>query len=115
MMTAVLGLVATLLLVGLHPDRMGYGIGVVTSIALAGWLLPLVVGIVPRLDSTGRAAGLPAAALGVGAVTGPAVAGHVYQAAGPMTMLIVAGGTTLVGLLAYVAVHGRAFARRPAH
>ena len=35
--------------------------------------------------------------LGVGAVTGPAIAGHVYQAAGPLTMLIVAGGTTLAG------------------
>ena len=111
MLVAALGLFATLLLVALRPDRIGYGIGVVTSIALAGWLLPLVVGIVPRLDPTGRASGLPAAALGVGAVTGPAIAGHVYQAAGPLTMLIVAGGTTLAGLVAYVAVHGRAFAR----
>jgi len=111
MLVAALGLFATLLLVALQPNRIGYGIGVVTSIALAGWLLPLVVGIVPKLDPTGRAAGLPAAALGVGAVTGPAIAGHVYQAAGSLTMLVVAGGTTLAGLLAYVAVHGRAFAR----
>jgi predicted MFS family arabinose efflux permease len=111
MMAAALGLAATLLLVAVQPDRIGYGIGVVTSIALAGWLLPLVVGIVPRLDTTGRAAGLPAAALGVGAVTGPAVAGHVYQAAGSLAMLLVAGGTTLAGLVAYVSVHRRAFAR----
>jgi len=68
-------------------------------------------GIGPEPGPTGRAAGLPAAALGVGAVTGPAIAGHVYQAAGSLTMLVVAGGTTLAGLLAYVAVHGRAFAR----
>jgi len=81
------------------------------SIALAGWLLPLVIAIVPRLDPRGRAAGLPAAALGVGAVTGPALAGHVYQAAGPLLMLMIAAGTTLAGVACYIAVHRRAFAR----
>ena len=111
MALAALGLGGTLLMIGLYPGRVGYAVGVIVSIALAGWLLPLVIAIVPRLDPRGRAAGLPAAALGVGAVTGPALAGHVYQAAGPLLMLMIAAGTTLAGVACYIAVHRRAFAR----
>lgn len=109
MSTAVVGMIATLAMLVLVPGTLGYAVGVVGSIALAGYALPLTIGIVSRLDKGGQAAGLPAAALGIGAVAGPAVAGHVYQAAGQGTMLATASGMLLVGLAAYLVAYRRAF------
>ena len=112
MVATVAVMLLGLALLALWPGRVGYGVGTVVSIALAGFVLPFAIGLVSRLDATGRAAGLPAAALGIGAIAGPAIAGHVYQAAGPVGMLGVAGATVLAGLLAYLAVYRRAFPAR---
>jgi predicted MFS family arabinose efflux permease len=112
MAVAVIGMVATLALVAVLPGRTGFALGVVISIALAGYVLPLAVGIVSRVDPTGRAAGLPAAALGIGAVAGPAVAGHVYQAAGIATMLAVASAMLIAGLVTYVFAYCRGLPAR---
>jgi predicted MFS family arabinose efflux permease len=113
MAAAALGIIATLLMIALVPGRVGYAIGVVVSIALAGYVVPFSIGIVSRLDATGRATGLSAAALGIGAIAGPAVAGHVYQSAGAPTMIGVASAMVLAGLVAYLAVFRRAFPPRP--
>jgi predicted MFS family arabinose efflux permease len=96
----------------LWPGRAGYAVGTVVGIALSGFVLPFGIGLVSRLDAGGRAGGLPAAALGIGAIGGPAIAGHVYQAAGNAAMLAVSGGTIFLGLLAYLAVYGRAYSNR---
>ena len=96
-------------LLAMWPGRVGYAVGTVASIALAGFVLPFGISLAARLDVTGRAAGLPAAALGVGAITGPAIAGHVYQAAGSAAMLSVASATIAAGLVAYLMVYGRAY------
>ncbi len=112
MLIAALGIVATMLMTALWSGRLGYAVSVIGATALAGWLLPFVIGIVPRIDPGGRTAGLPAAALGVGAAAGPAIAGHVYQAAGVVTMMITAAVVIVAGLTAYVGVHHRAFRSR---
>lgn len=111
MIAAVVVMLLSFGLLASCPGRLGYGVGAIVAIALAGFVLPFGLGLVARLDATGRTAGLPAAALGIGAITGPALAGHVYQAQGPVAMLAVAGASVFVGLLAYLGVYGRAFPR----
>ena len=111
---AVAGMLLGLWLLACGPGEVGYGAGAIVTIALLGFVLPFLIGIVSRLDVTGRAAGLPAAALGLGAIAGPSIAGHVYQAAGPAAMLLVSAASLVVGLAAYLAVYGRAFGKRRA-
>jgi MFS family permease len=104
-------LAGTTMMIGLamiaySPTRVGYAIGTMLFIGLSTFVLTFSIGLVARLDTAGRAAGLPAAALGAGSILGPAVAGHVYQAGGARTMLAACGLSLLMGLGAYVIAYG---------
>ena len=79
---AFLMMIAGLWLLSYSPTRTGFAAGSVVFLGLSTCVLTYTLGLVARLDVTGRAAALPAAALGIGSIVGPAMAGHIYQAAG---------------------------------
>jgi predicted MFS family arabinose efflux permease len=97
-----------LAMIGHSPTRVGYAVGTILFIGLSTFVLTFSIGLVARLDTAGRAAGLPAAALGAGSILGPAVAGHVFQAGGARTMLVACGLSLLMGLGAYVIAYDTA-------
>jgi len=105
MAAAVTAMLLGLGLIAYWPNRLGYAIGTVLFIGLATFVLTFTIGIISRLDTAGRAAGLPAAALGAGSILGPTIAGHVYEADGAAAMLVACGLSLLAGLVAYVSVY----------
>ncbi len=100
------GIVAAMLvglaLIGGWPSATGYAIGTVMFIGLSACALTFSASLVSRLDTAGTASGMPAAALGVGAILGPSLAGYVYQSTTAELMLLVCAGSLLLGLAAYL-------------
>ena len=82
MATAIAAMLAGLALIGLWPTRLGYAVGSIVFIGLATFVLTFGSGIIARLEPSGRATGLAAAALG-------------------------AGSSLVVGLAAYLLAHRR--------
>lgn len=112
MTAAVAAMLTGLVSIGYFDGRVGYALGTILFIGLATYLLTFSIGLVARLDTTGRAAGLPAAALGAGSILGPAVAGHVYQENGARIMLLVCGLSLIAGLVGYLLVFPKSMPRR---
>lgn len=106
MTAAVTAMLGGLALIAYWPTRLGYAIGAIVFIGLATYALTFSIGIISRLNTDQRASGLPAAALGVGSILGPAIAGHVYQADGARTMLLACGLSLIAGLIGYITVYG---------
>jgi predicted MFS family arabinose efflux permease len=108
MTAAGTAILIALALIGYWPTRLGFAVGAIAFIALASFVLTFGTAIVARLDTDGRAVALPAAALGLGAMLGPTLAGHVYEARGAEAMLLACGLSLLTGVIAYVSVYRNA-------
>ncbi len=107
MATAIAAMLTGLALIGLWPTRLGYAVGSIVFIGLATFFLTFGSGIIARLDTSGRASGLAAAALGAGSILGPGLAGQLSEAAGVGAMLLGCGSSLVVGLAAYLLAHRR--------
>jgi predicted MFS family arabinose efflux permease len=83
------------------PTRVGFAAGSILFLGLATCVMTFTLSLVARLDVTGKAAALPAAALGIGSIVGPAMAGHVYQAIGVHGMIASCALSLLVATAAY--------------
>jgi hypothetical protein len=105
---AVILMLAGFALVAGWPTRLGFAVGVVVSISLTTYALSYAIAMVPRLDVGARASGLPAAALGLGSIAGPATAGQLYQHFGTVATLGGSAATLVAGFLAYAWVQPRA-------
>jgi DHA1 family inner membrane transport protein len=108
MIAAVGAMLSGLAMIACWPSRLGFAVGTVLFTGLATFVLTFALGLIPRLDTSGRIGGLPAAALGAGSIVGPALAGHVYQADGGAAMLFACGLSLLVGLVGYAMVYREA-------
>lgn len=86
----------------------GYSVGAILLIGFASYALTLCTAVVSRLDAHGPGLGLTASALGAGAILGPSLAGHVFEARGLSAMYLVCLVLVAFSGLAYGLVYPRA-------
>ncbi len=98
---AFLTMMTGLFFVSYWPTPVGFAAGSLLFLGLATCVMTFTLSLVARLDVTGKAAALPAAALGIGSIVGPAMAGHVYQAVGVHGMIASCALSLLVATAAY--------------
>ncbi len=80
---------------------LGFGTGATLLIGLSTVALTLATARAARLGEGRTAGGLPAAALGLGSIAGPALAGRVFERFGTCGTLAASGVALGLGLLAY--------------
>jgi hypothetical protein len=83
----------------------GYSTGAILLIGCASYALTLNTAVVSRLDAHGPGLGLTASALGAGAILGPSLAGHVFEARGLGAMYVVCLGLVVFSGGVYVLVY----------
>ena len=83
----------------------GYSTGAILLIGCASYALTLSTAVVSRLDAHGPGVGLTASALGAGAILGPSLAGHVFEARSLGAMYLVCLGLVAFSGTVYVLVY----------
>lgn len=97
-----------------EPDAFSsYAIGACIVTFAIGLMLPFAVTEIAALDVDGRYVVLSVPAIGIGAMTGPAVAGMLTQA-GSYTPLLLFGATMIVVACLLILIAARLAAQRSA-
>jgi predicted MFS family arabinose efflux permease len=99
---------AALALLGEAESFQLYVLGACTATFAIGFLLPIAVTEIAELDVDGRYVVLSVPAIGIGAMTGPGVAGVITQSGGYGPILVFGAVTIIIASILLAAAAGRA-------